>query len=184
MLKMHKALLVVGVLGLVGAAYAASPSRPEYFVTGPTGERSGPIASVMNMWFDGAANLPRPISTDYPVPVTGTVTTAPTGTQAVSTSPNRGTATRTNPAVGTTAVQIIPAGPQRSFWMVQNNSPTAMLTCTLDGTAPVSMSAGFTVYPNGGTRTQAGFAGAFMAVGALTCISSAAGTPVAVEYLQ
>lgn len=194
------------ILGLIllasfGGSNAAPPvSQTCYPVTGATGSLPGQcVNGFMNMWYDGAANAPRAAGNDYPLPVTmsGSISTTPSGTQnvavtnfpgtqPVSVTPNRGTATKGNAIVGTTPTVLVPAQAGRSQIFISNWSETAVLACTLDGTAPTysaTTPVGLPVWPKG-NLSATGAAGAFMPVGALTCVASAAGTPVYWSFYQ
>lgn len=170
---------------LTGVAVAQSEWLP------PAGGGPAPlmVPGLVNL-----SNRAVPVSSSNPFPVTGTVTAAPSGTQnvavtnfpatqAVSTAPNRGVATASMATVGTTASALVPAGAARSHLMVQNQSTTAVLTCTFNGVAPVSGTTGIEIYPMGNVAAS-GMAGAFMPTGAVNCISNTAGTRVYVSYLQ
>lgn len=190
------ALGLLLLVGLAGVAVAQSEWLP------PAGGGPAPlmVPGLVNL-----SNRAVPVSSSNPFPVTGTVTAAPSGTQnvavtnfpnpqtvsvgnfpatqAVSTTPNRGVATANMATVGTTAVALVPAGAARAHLMVQNQSNTAILTCTFNGVTPVSGTTGIEIYPMGNVAAS-GMAGAFMPTGAVNCISNTAGTRVYVSYLQ
>ncbi len=213
------------MLGAVGGAIAQSEWMP------PTGNSPAPlvVAGTIN-----ASNRAVPISGANPLPVSGSVTSTPSGTQnvavqnfpasqpvtvgnfpatqqvsvsnlpatqpvsgtvsvsnlpatqAVTTSPARGTATTATVSLGTTAQQVVAAGANRSYFMVQNQSATADVACTTDGTTPaIGSTANPSVLLKPNSLLQAsGAAGAFMPVGAVMCIASAASTLLHVRYVQ
>lgn len=187
---------VVAGMVLVGftltAISAVPSSQSEYALPGVAGGARAAAPSMVPLWFDSVANFPRPTGDSYPMPVAVTsvppvprdvtVTNFP-ASQPVTIAPNRGTATEAMVTVGTTPVVVIPAGANRSYMFTQNQSTTAVLTCSLNGSTPVSGTTGSEVYPMSNI-VASGFASGFMPVGPVTCVAPTAGVRVHVRYVQ
>ena len=197
---MKRMIFLLGALAIFGGVAFAQQHYP---TPADPGARNVPV--VVPACINGAGQAVACGTAANPLVVSGTVTGTPSGTQnvavtnfpasqpvsvanfpttqAVSTTPNRGVATAAMATVGTTASALVAAGAARSHLMVQNQSTTAVLTCTFNGVAPVSGTTGIEIYPMGNVAAS-GMAGAFMPTGAVNCISNTAGTRVYVSYLQ
>jgi len=159
---MRKVGPVLAVFLIAGVGIAASQSQ----WLPPDG---GASAGLVVMGLPNASGRAVPISASTPL------------TAAIP--PTRGIATMSNTSLGTTATQLIPAGPARAHMLIQNQSTSGLVFCTFNGVTPVAGTTGILVSPMG-TVSANGVAGSFMPVGAVTCVASAAATPVYVSYLQ
>lgn len=81
--------------------------------------------------------------------------------------------------VGTTSAQVL-ASANRKFLLLQNVSPTADISCNFNGAAVLG-GQGSIFLPKGSAPLVLGFGG-YVPSNALTCIASAAGTPLTVKW--